>query len=118
MIIDADAALYVYKVVTAIGAGNIRGTALMNTCPECNDVIHPLSCGDHVVTMFHEDPTDPQSPERLAVVIACEGYWCIDPNSVGIQVRGWMDPNSEPVLADPPVLPMWAGVASEDRPNR
>lgn len=117
MIINEDAALYVYKVVTAISAGKLALPPGSDRCPECNDEIDPLSSGDHVVTMWSEN-RDGSSPEHLTVIIACEGYWCIDPNLVGIESKTWMGPDAELLVDDELIVPMWADVAPEDRPSR
>jgi hypothetical protein len=76
---DAEAeADYVLHVIKALRSGAFLILWLTPRCPECGDVPRPDEDVVHVVHVGH-------------VVIGCEGYRVINPNSVGVQSENWDD---------------------------
>lgn len=90
MIINKKDARYITAVIEA--KDRLTGHTT-DRCPECNKLITYFETGDHVV-IETDDST-------VAVVIACEGYWCIDPVLVGLPRGQWMPPDAdEPFMTD------------------
>jgi hypothetical protein len=87
MIFTVETAQYVYNVTTALASGKTL-PQMTNVCPECNDRLGFFNTGEHVV--FDTNPEDRGSIDALVIIVACEGYWMIDPNLVGIPSEGWM----------------------------
>jgi len=93
VIIDLKTADYLTKVIAEIEAG--KGTiSLVSICPECGETIDDFltaAAGDgHLVYKVTSD--------SFAILIGCEGYWVTDPGLVGLERKGWTNPNGvEPV---------------------
>lgn len=107
---------YLARAILHIAHPTVTGPLpgqLSDRCPECGQVIHPLD-GDVQVYVAHPDDTltdaagavhdwEPHwlTPEdachviglrpdgRPVVLIGCEGYWCLDPNRLGIADPSW-----------------------------
>lgn len=77
---------YAKAVDEALAAGRITGP-LTTRCPECNcdfgDLDEAHEDTEHIIVATTSDTT--------AVVVACEGYFLVNPNSVGIDSPGWQD---------------------------
>jgi hypothetical protein len=86
MLIDVDAAQYLVAVTTAIKAGR-KLPQMTNICPECDERVDVFSI-DHIVVALPD--REVEDITGVAVVIACEGYWVVDPNAVGIRKPNWM----------------------------
>lgn len=102
MIIDMDTATYLNAVVSALSAGKtFPDPQISNKCPECGDWLGYFNTGDHVVW----DASTDKDTEKVIVIIACEGYWIIDPNLVGIMSDTWMSQDDPRFLGEelPPV---------------
>lgn len=84
----------------------LRGQLTM-TCPECGVDLTEVMPTPH--------PDDPHVYASVAkpdgkidfILVACEGYWVIDPNVVGIHNPNWHDWTGE--------LSTWRFVAAEGR---
>lgn len=86
MLIDVDAAQYLVAVTTAIKAGR-KLPQMTNECPECDQKVDVFNV-EHIVTELPDRSLEDIT--AVAVVIACEGYWVVDPNAVGIRKPHWM----------------------------
>jgi hypothetical protein len=75
---------YAVAVDNALTAGTIN-PPLTTRCPECNDDFSDIGAARadylHIITATTSDTT--------AVLVACEGYYVVDPNLVGIDAPGW-----------------------------
>jgi hypothetical protein len=75
---------YAATVDVSIQAGRIN-PPLTTRCPECDsdfaDLDEAHEDTDHIIITTTSDTT--------AVVVACEGYFVIDPNLVGIDSPNW-----------------------------
>lgn len=77
---------YAEAVDAALTSGKLTGP-LTTTCPECGcnfsdgDDVHQDS--DHIIIATTSD--------TYAVVVACEGYFVVNPNLVGIDSPMWSD---------------------------
>jgi hypothetical protein len=80
---------YAEAVDAAIVAGTLEGP-FTSRCPECDfDFADADSADldeDHLIVALTSD--------TFAVVVACEGYFVIDPNLVGIESRNWQGPDT------------------------
>ncbi len=79
---------YAEMVDIALTAGRIN-PPLSPVCPECG-------CNFGDLDEAHEDTEHviiATTSDTLAVVVACEGYFTIDPNLVGIESRNWQGPD-------------------------
>lgn len=74
------------KVDAAIVAGKLSGP-FTSTCPECDsrfaDVDEAHEDTEHIIVTLTSD--------TFAVVVACEGYFVVNPNLVGIDSPMWSD---------------------------
>ncbi len=84
MLVTIETAQYVYNVVTALASGKTF-PQMTNQCPECDSRVDLSDDLDHIVF-----DTNPEDRDALVIIVACEGYWMIDPNAVGIVSEGWM----------------------------
>lgn len=77
---------YAEAVDTALAAGRISGP-LTTVCAECGsdfaDLDEAHEDTEHIIIATTSDTT--------AVVVACEGYFMVNPNSVGIDSPNWDD---------------------------
>ena len=75
---------YAEAVDAALAAGRISGP-LTSTCPECGshfaDIDEAYEDTEHIIIATTSDTT--------AVVVACEGYFVVNPNLVGIDSPNW-----------------------------
>jgi hypothetical protein len=87
MIFDINSARYVLRVTQAVMSGTIAPDELTNVCPECDQKITRWENDGHaaVDTNF--------GPEPVRIIIACEGYWMVDPTRVGLDRGDWMSPD-------------------------
>lgn len=101
MIVNKETAEYVMAVIKAVQEHRID-EVITNYCPECNQDLYEFNVQDHIAYVASENP------DVLVLIVACEGYWVINPNLVGFNRPNWTDQNG--------MSPMWAGI--ENRPNR
>lgn len=77
---------YAEMVDTAVQAGKIEGP-FSTRCTECGsdfaDIDEAHEDTEHILITLTSD--------TIAVVVACEGYWLVDPNKVGIESANWQD---------------------------
>ncbi len=93
--ITLAAARYIAAVATALMK---NPDALITTaiCSECesepgDEPTPALALDDHVSLLYDGEHIFAAVDGWTAVIIGCEGYWAIDPNSVGIYSPGWQD---------------------------
>lgn len=84
---DRYAAQHHYLTVVFLALTSTTGHQLKTTdgCTECDSNV----LDDDFELSAHWIMWDPQS-QRHVVVIGCEGYWLINPASVGIDSEHWM----------------------------
>lgn len=77
---------YAARVDIALAEGRIN-PPLTTRCPECGsdfaDLDEAREDTDHIIIATTSDTT--------AVIVACEGYFVVNPNLVGIDSPGWSD---------------------------
>ncbi len=78
--IEAYVAAVTSRIVTADGRETIERW-LTPRCPECEHDAEDMSDSDLAAHIIIDG----------FVVVACEGYWVIDPNAVGIDSDSWGD---------------------------
>lgn len=87
---------YAEAVDAAIIAGKLSGP-FTTTCPECGiNLDHPKDARMddlHIIVTLTSD--------TFAVVVACEGYYVVNPNLVGIDSPLWMGPDDEATIITP-----------------
>jgi len=88
MLIDRKTANYIKRAIHAIDLGKVN-IPLTDTCPECGEKIDDFfkaSAGDgHVIYQTTSD--------TFAILVGCEGYWTIYPALLGLDPKGWTNPN-------------------------
>jgi hypothetical protein len=78
MIADNRTGEYIKRMIEAIEAGQVMAPTV---CPECEHVMNlDTECG-HVVYRLPDT--------AMVCIIGCEGYWCINPASVGLPIGNW-----------------------------
>lgn len=90
MLITARTGEYLHRVATAIETGRSGYLVLTDTCPECNEKIDMFDTA-HIVIAQHPHAFDGPNAQAVWVVIGCEGYWVVDPGSVGLDRGQWQD---------------------------
>lgn len=85
---DKDRTLaYAGLVDVGLTEGRIN-PPLTTRCPECDSDFSDLDEAhedtDHIIIATTSDTT--------AVIVACEGYWMVDPGLVGLPRNGWTNP--------------------------
>jgi hypothetical protein len=96
MKVTLEIAEYIHAVARALTDGR-KFRQMTNVCPECGDRVDLSNdAGDHVVF-----DTDPNDRDGLVIIIACEGYWVIDPREVGISGHdNWMSVDAQVMILD------------------
>ena len=85
MLIDTPGLAYLNAVAAALTAG--KDLDLTSVCPECGEEPVPHD-NDHMMAMASGNGWI-----IAVVVVGCEGYWAIDPRSVGIDAPNWQPPS-------------------------
>lgn len=84
--VRAEIQAYAEAVDLAVQAGKLSGP-FTTTCPECDsdfaDVDEAHEDTEHIIITLTSD--------TFAVVVACEGYFMVNPNLVGIDSPNWSD---------------------------
>lgn len=81
---------YLDRVHRAVDTGALGRDRLTNHCPECDEDLTWLDAsGDEHVAVTIPGTEDANGVRDVAVVIACEGYWVIDPAAVGLDRGQW-----------------------------
>jgi len=91
MLMDYRTATYLMYVEGALEEERVPAQYLTDTCPECGEAVTEYLDameGPHVVTRVSNDP---EGPKGYYVIIACEGFWVINPESVGLPLDNWQD---------------------------
>lgn len=95
-VIDYNTAQYLMYVAGALEEERVPAQYLTNICTECGqEVTWALGEDPHIVMPVKEYAT-PQARHdandwAVYVVIACEGYWMVNPNAVGHTTDTWQD---------------------------
>lgn len=90
---------YLQAVNGALEDGErIQDKHMTDQCPECGYTLTWDYSGGHIVFPVSDDPNDTE--RRVIVVIACEGYWVIDPRPLGMP---WYDDNWQDWTEEPPI---------------
>jgi hypothetical protein len=78
---------YARAVDAAVTSGRLSGP-FTSSCPECgsdfSDTDEAYEDNEHIILALASD--------TYAVVVACEGYYVINPNLVGIDSANWQGP--------------------------
>lgn len=87
MLITMELATYLDRAVKAIEAGRSE-IPLTNTCPECGEKVDTYldavdQANPHMVMQVTSD--------NFAILVGCEGYWMVNPATLGLDGRGWSD---------------------------
>lgn len=84
MKVNGDTAIYLAQVIANLAniPGEVAQQQFGRVCPECELEVDPLDA-DHIVTDYEGD---------MLVLVGCEGFWCINPNLVGMSVPNWTYP--------------------------
>jgi hypothetical protein len=93
MIVDEK--LMRYLTACMIAAKDSTSTVeWMEVCPECGDVPYTYDT-DHLIVEVGDVPDAPEN--IMAVVVACEGYYTVDPAKLGLgdEHPNWMAPDAE-----------------------
>lgn len=92
MLTNAALIDYLTRVVNALDTNTLHPDARRtNVCPECDERVFLHDSGHLVWAREAEGPNDHQS--ELVIIVACEGYWVINPNLVGIDKPEWIHPD-------------------------
>lgn len=87
MIANLELIDYLTRVVRALDTNTLHPDARRTRrCPECDEDVKFVHDTSHVVWAREDD---------VVLIIACEGYWVINPNLVGIDKSQWLHPNDE-----------------------
>jgi hypothetical protein len=86
MLLDPRTALYLHRATTALITGTVAIESTTDVCPECSESVAAarlISDAEHHIAYL-----DPQH-RRVVLLIGCEGYWLIDPNTLGLPSPNW-----------------------------
>jgi hypothetical protein len=79
---------YAEAVLAAIVAGKLSGP-FTTVCPECGDDFADADAAyadhEHIIVALTSD--------TFAVIVACEGYFVVNPNLIGMDSPQWQGPN-------------------------
>lgn len=82
---------YLTRVVNALDTNTLHPDApRTNRCPECDEDVRLHDSG-HLVWAREPFPSEAE----IVLIVACEGYWVINPNLVGIDNSQWLHPDDE-----------------------
>lgn len=93
-----NAKLMAYLTACLVAAKDSTSTVeWMEVCPECGHVPHTYEA-DHLMVEVGDVPDAPEN--IMAVVVACEGYYAVDPAKLGLgeDHPDWMAPDSADLL--------------------
>jgi hypothetical protein len=85
MIIESRTATYLARVTDLIERGHVF-QQMTDTCPECDRTLDQFNSNHHTVMINSNYKVN---PHEVIILIACEGYWMINPNLVGIDTPNW-----------------------------
>lgn len=90
MFLDYKLASYLVGVEGALEEERIPAKYLTNVCPECGDRI---TTWDQATRDVHivSNTANYGEPKVYAVIVACEGYWVINPEVLGLPRDNWQD---------------------------
>jgi hypothetical protein len=71
----------------------------MEVCPECGHIPQTYDT-EHLIVEVGDVPDTPEN--IMAVVVACEGYYAVDPAKLGLghEHPGWMAPDANDFLGE------------------
>lgn len=101
---------YAEAVDAAITTGKLSGP-FTGVCPECGSDFEKTNEADAYADRHHLIVT--LTSDTFAVVVACEGYFVVNPNLVGIDAPNWqsLDAMCQVPATDPE--PMYDGVGPQ-----
>lgn len=83
MMLNNGLAVYLFRIAQAVKKGQHVNAPMV--CPECSkDAEYVKNEADHIVICQSEKGVD-----LYYVIIACEGYWTVDPNDYGVPSENW-----------------------------
>ena len=88
---DKRWAVYVLAVISEVG-GRVKPQHLTDVCPECDERQTYAFNDAHLVV--------PLPGGGVAVIVACEGAFVVDPRLVGIDAPNWQPPPAAQVALD------------------
>lgn len=89
MLITRRTATYLLAVVTTIETDR-TDLILTDTCPECNETVNIFDT-NHLVVEQHPDVFTGPTHLDAWVIVGCEGYWVVNPATVGLPIEMWQD---------------------------
>lgn len=89
MIVTAELAEYLTRVVNALDTNTLHPDARRTReCPECDEPVSGFGDDNHLIWVRDRHGRN----SEVVLIVACEEYWVIDPNLVGIDKPTWMHP--------------------------
>lgn len=74
---------YAAGVQAALWMDLVPEKYLTDRCTECGESIETMDQDEHVIMVDRE--------ENQFVLVACEGYWVVNPSVAGLPNNGWDD---------------------------
>lgn len=94
MLANAELINYLTRVVNALDTNTLHPDARRtDVCPECEEQVRFVHDSSHVVWTRSPKYVKPNALTEIILIVACEGYWVIDPNLVGIDSPNWIHPD-------------------------
>lgn len=85
MILRSESIQYLVALNSAIEEDRVPKKYLTDTCPECGQQIGYFDNEEHIVI------SPPKKDNDVILAIACEGYWVVNPNEIGLPRTWWQD---------------------------
>jgi hypothetical protein len=95
MMVNAKLLRYLEACLTAAAGGAAwQNMDWMEVCPECGHIPQTYDT-DHLIVEVGDVPDAPEN--IMAVVVACEGYYAVDPMKLGLGAEhpNWTAPDSD-----------------------
>lgn len=90
MMLDARLSVYLFKIGQKLHKKE-RVEALMK-CPECDTKVSRFTSEEadrHIIIQQRIWNNNQQFKDLLYVVVGCEGYWVVDPETLGLPRDNW-----------------------------
>jgi hypothetical protein len=93
MLIDRHTADFLTKAIRALDLGKTE-IPVTNRCPECGETVDTYleaasAIDGHIVYRTTAD--------TYVILIGCEGYWCVNPELIGLPRGMWQDYQDNPL---------------------
>lgn len=93
MLVTPELINYLTRVVNALDTNTLHPDARRtDRCPECDERVEFIHDSSHLVWVRQAENAEDHRRE-IVLIVACEGYWVIDPNIVGIDKPEWIHPD-------------------------